>query len=72
VRVDGSRDLWWRGQYSGAVIVTAELAAIYPALAEFLPPKAFAGQVIADLGTEAQKNKYLPGVIDGSALITSV
>ncbi len=55
----------------GAVIVTAELAAIYPALAGAFATQSFCGgKVIADLGTEAQKNKYLPGVIDGSALIT--
>ena len=55
----------------GAVIVTAELAAIYPALAgTFATQSLCGGKVIAGLGTEAQKNKYLPGVIDGSALIT--
>ncbi len=55
----------------GAVIVTAELAAIYPALAGAFATQSFCGgKVIADVGTEAQKNKYLPGVIDGSALIT--
>jgi alkylation response protein AidB-like acyl-CoA dehydrogenase len=55
----------------GAVIVTAELAAIYPALAgTFATQCLCGGKVIADVGTEAQKNKYLPGVIDGSTLIT--
>ena len=55
----------------GAVIVTAELAAIYPALAGIFATQSLCGgQVIADLGTEAQKNRYLPGVIDGSALMT--
>jgi alkylation response protein AidB-like acyl-CoA dehydrogenase len=55
----------------GAVIVTAELAAIYPALAgTFATLSLCGGKVIADVGTDAQKNKYLPGVIDGSALIT--
>ena len=55
----------------GAVIVTAELAAIYPALAGIFATQCLCGgQVIADLGTEAQKKRYLPGVIDGSALMT--
>ena len=55
----------------GAVIVTAELAAIYPALAGIFATQSLCGgQVIADLGTEAQKTRYLPGVIDGSALTT--
>lgn len=55
----------------GAVIVTAQLAAIYPALAgTFATQSLCGGKVIADLGTEEQKNKYLPGVIDGSALMT--
>jgi alkylation response protein AidB-like acyl-CoA dehydrogenase len=55
----------------GAVIVTAELAAIYPALAGIFATQSFCGgQIIAALGTEAQKKKYLPGVIDGSALMT--
>jgi len=55
----------------GAVIVTAELAAIYPALAGIFATQSLCGgQVIADLGTEAQKNRYLPAVIDGSALMT--
>lgn len=55
----------------GAVIVTAELAAIYPALAgTFATQTLCGGKVIADLGTEAQKSKYFPSVIDGSALIT--
>jgi alkylation response protein AidB-like acyl-CoA dehydrogenase len=55
----------------GAVIVTAELAAIYPALAgTFATQSLCGGKVIADLGTEEQKNKYLPSVIDGSGLIT--
>ncbi|PKN69394.1 MAG: hypothetical protein CVU54_10210 [Deltaproteobacteria bacterium HGW-Deltaproteobacteria-12] len=55
----------------GAVIVTAELAAIYPALAgAFATVSLCGGKVIADLGTEEQKNRYLPGVIDGSTLIT--
>lgn len=55
----------------GAAIVTAELAAIYPALAGIYATQSFCGgMVIADLGTEAQKEKYLPGVMDGSALAT--
>lgn len=55
----------------GAVIVTAQLAAIYPALAgTFATQSLCGGKVIADVGTEAQKIKYLPGVVDGSALIT--
>ena len=55
----------------GAVIVTAELAAIYPALAGIFATQSIcAGKVIADLGTKEQKDKYLPGVIDGSTLIT--
>lgn len=55
----------------GAAIVTAELAALYPALAGIYATQSFCGgMVIADLGTEAQKEKYLPGVMDGSALAT--
>ncbi len=55
----------------GAVIVTAELAAIYPALAGLFATQSLcAGQLIADLGTPEQKKKYLPGIMDGSLLMT--
>ena len=55
----------------GAVIVTAELAAIYPALAGvFATQSLCGGKLIADLGTPEQKKKYLPGILDGSALMT--
>jgi len=55
----------------GAVIVTAELAAIYPALAGLFATQSLcAGKLIADLGTEEQKAKYLPGILDGSTLMT--
>ncbi|HPB69356.1 MAG: acyl-CoA dehydrogenase family protein [Syntrophales bacterium] len=55
----------------GAVIVTAELAGIYPPLAgTFATHSLCGGKVLADLGTEAQRERYLPGVIDGSSLVT--
>jgi alkylation response protein AidB-like acyl-CoA dehydrogenase len=55
----------------GAVIVTAELASIYPPLAgTFATHSLCAGKVLADLGTDEQKNRYLSGIADGSKLTT--
>lgn len=55
----------------GAVIVTAELASIHPPLAgTFATHSLCGGKALADLGTEAQREHYLPGVIDGSSLVT--
>lgn len=54
-----------------AVLVTAELAAIHPPLAGvFATQSLCGGRVISELGTEAQKERYLPGLLDGSLLMT--
>ncbi len=54
-----------------AVLVTAELAAIHPPLAGvFATQSLCGGRVIAEIGTAAQKEQYLPGLLDGSLLMT--
>jgi alkylation response protein AidB-like acyl-CoA dehydrogenase len=56
----------------GAVLVIAELASIYPPLAGiFAIHSLLGGQALADMGTEDQKKRYLPGILDGSMLMTA-
>lgn len=55
----------------GAVIVVEELSAIYPALAGAFIGSAFCGgKNLAELGSEGQKEKYLPGLAEGSLLFS--
>lgn len=56
----------------GAVLVIEELAAVSPTLASAFSRIALCGgKIIAELGSEAQKQKWLPGIAGGSLLFTS-
>lgn len=56
----------------GAAIVIEELAAVSPPLAGAFSRIALCGgKIISELGSDAQKQKWLPGIADGSLLFTS-
>lgn len=55
----------------GAVVVVEELSAIYPALAgAFIGSTFCGGKNLAELGSDEQKERYLPGLAEGSLLFS--
>lgn len=55
----------------GALVVVEELSTIYPVLGgAYIAPTFCGGKNISRLGSEYQKNQYLPGLADGSLIFT--